>query len=427
MLTRRDFLARSLKASTLLACAPAVPQFLAATASAAEQEKDGTVLVVLEMGGGNDGLNTVIPYADDLYHKARPTLRMTKKNVMKVNDHIGLHISLFGLQNMLNEGQLAVVQGVGYPNPDRSHFESMDIWQSADVTRANLTGWLGRAVPSLHDKKGSIPALQVGTNQLPLALQGAAGSAVSLNQQVPYELELGPDKKRQAARRTLLEDLTKANGGGPDDDLLAFVRRRQVQTYTTLDKLKEVMEADKKDPNAAQPNPMVGAFRGGQSALTRNLNLVARLIKQGFGTRIFYVAIDGFDTHANQAERHSALLQELNNAVGGFFQTLKEGDHDKKVVLLTFSEFGRRVKENGSRGTDHGAASCLFVAGPSVKGGPVGEHPKLDDLDSGDLRHAIDFRRVYATLLDQWLGVDSRAVLNGQFPHLPLLKKADKT
>ena len=169
MLTRRDFLARSLKASTLLACTPAVPQFLAATAHAAEQEKDGTVLVVLEMGGGNDGLNTVIPYGDDLYHKARPTLRFTKKNVMKVNDHIGLHNSLFGLQNMISEGQLAVVQGVGYPNPDRSHFESMDIWQSADVTRANLTGWLGRAVPSLHDKKGNIPALQVGTNQLPLA------------------------------------------------------------------------------------------------------------------------------------------------------------------------------------------------------------------------------------------------------------------
>ena len=168
---------------------------------------------------------------------------------------------------------------------------------------------------------------------------------------------------------------------------------------------------------------MVGAFRGGQSALTRNLNLVARLIKQGFGTRIFYVAIDGFDTHANQAERHSALLQELSNAVGGFFQTLKEGDHDKKVVLLTFSEFGLRVKENGSRGTDHGAASCLFVAGPSVKGGPVGEHPKLDDLDSGDLRHAIDFRRVTPPCSTSgWAWIAGRCS-NGQFPHLPLLKR----
>ncbi len=424
MLTRRAFLAHSLRASTLLACAPAVPQFLAATARTAEQDSDGNVLVVLEMGGGNDGLNTVIPYADDLYHKARPTLRLTKKDVLKVNDHVGLHNGLGGLKPMLDGGELAVVQGVGYPNPDRSHFESMDIWQSADPSRSVQTGWLGRAVPSLHDKKGSIPALQLG-GALPLALQGAPGGVVSLNQRVPYQLDLGPDEKRQAARRKLLEDLSKTKDAGPDDDLLAFVRRRQVQTYTTLDKLKEVLEAGKKD---AQPQPIaVPGQEGGPSGLANNLNLVARLIKQGFGTRVYYVAIDGFDTHARQAERHTELLQEVGNAVGGFFQQLKEGDHGKRVVLLTFSEFGRRVKENGSRGTDHGAGSCLFVAGPAVKGGPVGDHPRLDDLDSGDLKYAIDFRRVYATLLDQWLGVDSRAVLNGQFPHLPLLKKADKS
>ena len=167
-------------------------------------------------------------------------------------------------------------------------------------------------------------------------------------------------------------------------------------------------------------------FNGG-GALSVNLNLVAKLIKQGFGTRVYYVEINGFDTHAAQAEKQASLFQEVGQAIGGFFQQLKEGEHDKKVVLLTFSEFGRRVKENGSRGTDHGAASCLFVAGPAVKGGPVGEHPKLDDLDAGDLKHSIDFRRVYATLLDQWLGVDSRAVLNGQFAHLPLLKKAEKS
>src|SRR3954454_10968688 len=195
MLTRRAFLAHSLRASTLLACAPAVPQFLAATARAAEQEKDGNVLVVLEMGGGNDGLNTVIPYADDLYHKARPTLRRTKKDVIKINDVVGLHNALSGLQPLVNNGQIAVVQGVGYPNPDRSHFESMDIWQSADPSRSIQTGWLGRALPSLQDKKGSIPALQIG-GALPLALQGAAGGVVSLNQRVPYQLDLGPDEKR---------------------------------------------------------------------------------------------------------------------------------------------------------------------------------------------------------------------------------------
>src|SRR4051812_35620229 len=227
MLNRRDFLTRSLKASTLLACAPAVPQFLAATARAAEQDKDGTVLVVLEMGGGNDGLNTVIPYADDLYHKARPTLRRTKREVIKVNDHVGLHDAMAGVRPLLDGGELAVVQGVGYPNPDRSHFESMDIWQSADPTRSIQPGWLGRAVPSLHDKKGSIPALQLG-GTLPLALQGAAGGVVSLNQRVPYQLDLGPDEKRHSPRRKLLEDLA-GKDEGPTDDLLDFVRRRQVQ------------------------------------------------------------------------------------------------------------------------------------------------------------------------------------------------------
>jgi uncharacterized protein (DUF1501 family) len=423
MLNRRDFLARSVKASTLLACAPAVPQFLAATARAAEQDKDGNVLVVLEMGGGNDGLNTVVPYGDDLYHKARPTLRLNKKDVIKINDQIGLHNAMNGLQPLINEGSLAIVQGVGYPNPDRSHFESMDIWQSADPSRSIQTGWLGRAIPSLHDSKGGIPAMQIGPDRQPLALAGGAGGVVTVNQAAPYQLDLGPDEARRTARRKLVEGLSATKDNGPDDDLLAFVRRRQVQTYTTIDKLKEVLEAANKD---AQSRP---AFAPGaeDSGLTNNLNLVARLIKQGLGTRVFYVSIDGFDTHANQADKQAGLLRQVGGAIGGFFQALKDGGHDKRVALVTFSEFGRRVKENGSRGTDHGAGSCLFVAGPAVKGGPVGDHPKLDDLDSGDVKHSIDFRRVYATLLDEWLKVDSRAVLNGQFAHLPLLKKAEKS
>jgi uncharacterized protein (DUF1501 family) len=422
MLNRRDFLARSLKTSTLLACAPAVPQFLAATAHAAEQDKDGSVLVVLEMGGGNDGLNTVVPFNDDLYHKARPTLRLGKKDVIKINDQIGLHNAMSGLQPMINDGHLAIVQGVGYPNPDRSHFESMDIWQSADPSRSIQTGWLGRAIPSLHDNKGGIPAMQIGPDRQPLALAGGAGGVVTVNQGAPYQLDLGPDEARRTARRKLVEELSSSKAEGPDDDLLQFVRRRQVQTYTTLDKLKDVLESAKKETQ-----PRQNFVPGEDSGLTNNLNLVARLIKQGLGTRVFYVGIDGFDTHANQADRQAGLLRQIAGAVGGFFQTLKDGGHDKRVVLLTFSEFGRRVKENGSRGTDHGAGSCLFVAGPTVKGGPAGDHPKLDDLDSGDLKHSIDFRRVYATLLDEWLKVDSRAVLNGQFAHLPLLKTPEKS
>jgi uncharacterized protein (DUF1501 family) len=417
MLNRRDFLARSFKTSTLLACAPAVPQFLANTAWAADDNKD-TVLVVLELGGGNDGLNTVIPFADDLYQKARPTLRLKKNDVIRINDRLGLHNSLAGMNALHHSGELASVVGVGYPNPDRSHFESMDIWQSADPTRSNRTGWLGRTVPSLQDKKGSIPAMQIGAENLPLALVGASGGVVSLNQGVPYRLELGGDDRRDP-RRKLIESLNPSTPDGPGDDLLSFVRRRQVQTYVTLDKLREVLEATNKNE---QPNQ-----RGTPNGLVGKMDLIARLIKQGFGTRVFYASIDGFDTHSKQAETHATLLAEVGQAIGHLFQELKQDNHGARVVLLTFSEFGRRIKENGSRGTDHGAGSCMFVAGPAVKGGPIGDHPPLDDLDSGDLKYPIDFRRVYATLLDQWLGVDSRAVLGSKFEHLPLLKKGVKS
>jgi uncharacterized protein (DUF1501 family) len=187
-----------------------------------------------------------------------------------------------------------------------------------------------------------------------------------------------------------------------------------VQTYATIDRLKEVLDAYSKDDKR----------NNAPNSLSAKLDLVARLISQGFGTRVFYVSLDGFDTHARQADSHGDLLRELGQAVGQLFAKLKETKHDERVVLMTFSEFGRRVKENGSRGTDHGAASCMFLTGPAVAGGPIGHHPKLDDLDSGDLKHAIDFRRVYATLLDQWLGCNSQTVLAGRFEHVPLLKKA---
>jgi uncharacterized protein (DUF1501 family) len=311
------------------------------------------------------------------------------------------------------------VLGVGYPNPDRSHFESMDIWQSADPTRANRSGWLARGVPNLMDKKGSIPALQIGAEELPLALQGAAGGVVSLNQRVPYQLELGGDNRKDP-RRKLLDSLASSDANAPGDDLMSFVRRRQVQTYETIDKIREVLDANAK---AEQQNPR----RFGGAELLGKMDLIAKLIKQGFGTRVFYVTLDGFDTHSRQADEHVKLLGELGQGIGHLFNELKADNHGERVALMTFSEFGRRVKENGSRGTDHGAGSCLFVAGPAVKGGPVGDHPKLDDLDSGDLRYPIDFRRVYATLLDQWLGIDSRAVLGGKFEHLPLLKKEAKS
>jgi uncharacterized protein (DUF1501 family) len=421
MFTRREFLMRTLRGSSLLAVGSVVPQFLANTALAAETGKD-TILVVVELSGGNDGLNTVIPYADDLYHKARPTLRFKQDQVIRVDDHIGLNPAMGGFRPLLDKGQLAIVQGVGYPNPDRSHFESMDIWQSADPKRRVGTGWIARSVPDLQDKRGNVPVMQIGSKSMPLALQGAPGGVVSLNNLQPFRLNLGtPDPNKRFARKRLIEDLAKSSESADKNSMLPFVQRRQLQTYATLDRLQEVLY----QAGANRRNNQL-EFRNGEffapNRLNQKLQLVGSLIQKDFGTRVFYVSLDGFDTHSNQAEEQRRLLQELSSSIGQFFNQLQPSGHDKRVLVMTFSEFGRRVQENGSRGTDHGAASCLFVAGPAVKGGPVGKHPSLSDLDSGDLKFQVDFRSVYATLLDKWLGCDSKVVLGDKFEHVGLLK-----
>lgn len=405
MFTRRQFLIRTLQGSSLVALGSAVPQFVARTAQAAVPGKDN-ILVVLEMSGGNDGLNTVIPYADDLYHKARPTLRQTKEVVIRLDDHVGLHSGMQGFRPLWEQGQLAVMQGVGYPNPERSHFEAMDTWQSGDPKGQFSTGWLARAAGDKSLSASGVPLLHIGANRLPLALTGTGGGAVSINDQNSFRLELGgSDSHRQKPRRRLLEELSAPTGKAEEDDLSAFVRRRQVQTLTAVENLRELLEG----PNAI---PRQGA------GLNQKLQLIAGLIARGFGTRVFYVSLDGFDTHSDQATTHNNLLSDLANSISVFFQTLKTTGNESRVRLMTFSEFGRRVRENNSRGTDHGAASCLFVAGPSVKGGVVGKHPSLADLDSDDLKFHTDFRRVYATLLDGWLGCDSRTVLGSTWEHV---------
>jgi uncharacterized protein (DUF1501 family) len=408
MLNRRRFLTHTLQSTSLLALAPAVPGFLARTAQATEPGQD-KILVVVELSGGNDGLNTVIPFADELYYKNRPGLGIPKEQVVRLNDHVGLNPALRPLDTLLQKGRLAVVQGVGYPNPDRSHFESMDVWQSADPQRKMTNGWLGRSIPEIGGT-AALPMIHVGKQRLPLALQGAGGAAISINERMPYRLELGggtPERHRM--RRQLLAEAAAVT---TNNELLDFVQRRQVQTLSTLDQLQATLKGFRG-----------GGFQGpdGQwygPGLSAKLQLVAKLIEKSFGTRIFYVSLDGFDTHSDQSAQHSRLLGELAQGIRTFFDTLDKSGHANRVRLLTFSEFGRRVKENGSKGTDHGAGSCLFVAGPGLKGGAVGAHPSLSDLDSGDLRYHTDFRRVYASLLDGWLRCSSKIVLGGTYESL---------
>jgi uncharacterized protein (DUF1501 family) len=242
----------------------------------------------------------------------------------------------------------------------------------------------------------------------------------------PVKEDPAARKAREAAeqhrteRMKLIKDLT-GQGATPGNDLLRFVQRSSLQTYTAVDRLRKLM-SEPQPPSSPEPFQVGGRSRTNE--LTGKLNLIARIIRAGFGTRIFYVSFDGFDTHSGQRREHEQLLESVSSSITQFFNQLQGSGDADRVVLMTFSEFGRRVQENGSKGTDHGAASCLFVAGPKVKGGPVGKHPSLakEDLDAGDLKHTIDFRQVYATLLDRWLECDSRVVLGGAFEHLTLLK-----
>lgn len=439
MLNRRKFLKTTLQGSSLLALGSVVPQFVVNTAEAAKPGEE-KILVIVELTGGNDGLNTVIPFNDDLYHKARPTLRLKKDEVLALNDDIGLHPSLGGLQSLFEENQLAVVQGVGYPNPNRSHFESMDIWHTADPSRGRRDGWLGRTLHRLPKRKGRIPAFHIGLDETPLAMHGAVVPTLHPNK--PLDLNLGTGQTSyedreyysgeveqlvnqgqdpNAKRRELIRDLT-GFAADSENPLLGFVQKSSLQAYATIDQLKEILSSDFVLPQGDY-NFNRGRWQMVREGLAYELQLVAHMIRADLGTRVYYVSIDGFDTHSDQKEEHAGLLEELGNAIEAFFAQLSISDDQSRVLVMSFSEFGRRVQENGSKGTDHGAAAPMFLCGPAVKGGLIGEHPSLKpaDLDFGDLRYHTDFRQVYATVLEKWLGCDSRQVLGGDFAPLPLL------
>jgi uncharacterized protein (DUF1501 family) len=433
---------RQIGAGTLMAFGATVPGFLASTARAADQKDGEKILVVVELTGGNDGLNTIIPYGDDLYHKARPKLRYDKRQVVALNDHTGFHPSLRPLKQMYDEGQVAVVQGVGYPNPNRSHFESMDIWQSADPRRQVKDGWLGRSLSLIKAREGRIPAMHVSQQALPLALQGSPTGVPTVHSNRPLDLVFGDfnevkdieqnleagtrlvnnpkESAANAERRELVRKLTEA-ATPANGSMLEFVRRTSLDTFTTLDRLRTILD-NFKTPEA-RPEFRNSRFSYVREGLGYELNLVARLIEADFGARVYYVALDGFDTHGEQKSNHAELLSKLAGAIQEFFNVLKASNNASRVALVTYSEFGRRVKENSSEGTDHGSGSNLLVVGPAVKGGLIGEHPSLkpDDLTDGDLKYHTDFRRVYATLLDQWLDCDSRRVLGSAFEHMKLL------
>jgi uncharacterized protein (DUF1501 family) len=409
--TRREFL----RTSGLVAFGATVPTFLGRTALAAEAAKKDTILVVVQLTGGNDGLNTVIPFADAEYAKLRPTLKITKDQVKKLSDSIGLHPALEGMAKLYEDGAMAVIQGVGYPNPSQSHFRSMDIWQAANMAESASEGWIGKALKQIPN-----PAFHVSTKNepAPLALAGAPVRVPSITSLEDFQLKVaggsGADNRQQKAiiegAANMMPGETPRRRAEPEApanvNLLDFVSRTAVNTYASSKRLQEIG----KNYSPKEPYPQTG--------LAERLKLAAQLIDGGLGARLFYVSIDGFDTHAGQgglAGPHAALWREVSGAITAFYRDLAARGHKDRVCVMTFSEFGRRAKENGSKGTDHGAAAPMFLVGGKVKAGIVGEHPSLTKLEMGNLKHAVDFRQVYAAVLDGWLGVSSKTVLGGDF------------
>lgn len=393
MTSRRTFL----KNAGIVSLSPMLPVFLHRDLFGAEDKDDGRILVVIQLDGGNDGLNTVIPYRDELYTKYRPDLRIKEDQVLRIDPQVGLHPSMRGAMDLLEDQRLVVVQGVGYPNPNRSHFESMAIWHHArlDPKYHDGNGWLGRAFDQLSSKKESSPhAVVIGQSTTPAAIQGRRSKVITLS---------------DFRDLTLHTDVESRTTTSESDDLTAFIARTVHQSYEVA---RHWDDHSAEDPSTAYPS----------SKLASDLRLASRMIKLGSKSRVYYASQSGYDTHAGQALVHGRLLSELSGALKAFLDDMQLAKLDDRVIVFVFSEFGRRVQENGSSGTDHGAAGPVFLAGKNVTSGCLGDHPSTSELDDGDLKMSIDFRRLYATVLDQWLGLDSEQVLSQSYTPVPVIK-----
>lgn len=449
--TRRAFIGHGV---TFASAAVFVPAFLQRSAAAMAQASgaslttsipgvpEGNVLVVIQLGGGNDGLNTVIPYTEDAYHRARNTIAIRQNNILRLNNKgldVGLHPALSAVKDMYDNGLVQIMQGVGYPNPNRSHFASMDIWQTAD-TSGTGQGWLGRyfdntcsgsdpkntnnnrsngrnnnSIDTANNADANNPVLGIAIGrQAPLAMQGRRVQPVAFDSAELFrwsgaELNDSLATGYEAANR---RQITQPNNSNHDDhhehhehSTAAFLTRTAMDAQLSSDQIRR----------AAALRPLVNYPR---TDLARQLALIAQMIRAGLPTRVYYATLGGFDTHAGQGGEngtHANLLRTFAEAVSAFYNDLKAQRNDQRVMTMSFSEFGRRVGQNASGGTDHGAAAPMMLFGPMVRPGVIGDHPSLKDLDAGDLKFNLDFRSVYAGVLTDWLNTDPQPILQGRF------------
>ncbi len=366
---------------------------------------DDRVLLVVNLQGGNDGLNTVVPHGLPEYYQYRPTLGVPPNDVLRIDERVGLNPAMAALKAMYDKGQVAIVQGAGYPNPDHSHFRSTEIWQTAVPDKYATTGWLGRYLDTANLPSGNLFNAVAVAPVLPEALIGQRVDVPAIDALRGYGLTSDRNKTERGAFETFGRD-AGVPFSSPYLPLVATIEDHAERGASELPKLVAGYTTD-----AAYPATPLG----------RSLSLAAQIIGSRLGTRVLYVQHGSFDTHVGQKAPQDRLLKELSDGLAAFYADLAAHGNDKRTLTMTFSEFGRRVAENANRGTDHGEAAPMFLLGGGVRGGLYGEHPSLANLDNGDARYTVDFRSVYATVIKKWFGRPPDGVIAGSFPMVPLL------
>jgi len=393
---RRDFLKSSGLASTSLL----IPSFLSDFSfNKLFSSRTGKVLVVVQLSGGNDGLNTIVPFRNDIYYKSRPTLAINDSEVLRVSDELGFNPALASLRDLYDDGNLTIINSVGYPNPDRSHFRSMDIWHTASDSDEYLsTGWLGRYLDSNcpHPYHG----LEV-SDSLSLAMKGAEQNGFAMS---------NPNQLRKTAGNRFLQAVAEHTDHDHLEENVAYLYKTMIDTQQSAKYLYDQSQVHRS--RVEYPRNPFG----------QDLKQIAELITADTDTKIYYVSLSGFDTHANQKNQQERLLRAYADGMKAFVTDLKQNGLLDDVLIMTFSEFGRRVEQNASNGTDHGTANNLFLMGGNLqKPGFYNAAPNLRTLDEGDLIYEIDFRNIYATILEQWLEADAPKVLGGNFKPIPFV------
>ena len=409
---RRRFLSQTASASLAMTLAAGAPYPLLASSRLA---KPGRVLIVVELQGGNDGLNTVVPAEDPVYRRLRPELALGRAEVLPIDQRFGFHPALTGFAQLLESGRLAVVQGVGYPEPNRSHFESMDIWHTCRRrSEGRVDGWLGRWLEKFPSAGTDPQAMHLGSEKLPLALLSRQVRVPSVDSLDDFRLRGPEDSRFRDTLQSLADTVPNAGqpaGGAGDGGLLSFVQSSTSAAISASERLAAVA-AKAADSAVVWP----------QSPLAGRMRNISRLIRSGLDTSLYYTSLSGFDTHASQPDAHRSLLRQLGDAVKALLDELQESGDGERVTVLAFSEFGRRVAENASAGTDHGTAGPVFLAGSAVRPGLHGPPPDLSTLQDGDLQFTVDFRDVYAAVLKNWLQVDPAGILPEMWPGIDVFR-----